>query len=76
MDAEFVSLENIIPLPEDGDLSGEEGTLGQEFYDRVAVLVGERIKQCGPRVPVVTGNFIFVHPILFRRSFDQLNLNL
>ncbi|KAK7684980.1 hypothetical protein QCA50_011815 [Cerrena zonata] len=57
VDAEFVSLENIIPIPEDGDLSGEEGTLGQEFYDRVAVLVGERIRQCGPRVPVVTGFF-------------------
>ena len=30
-------------------------TLGQEFYDRVADAVGERIRQCGPRVPVVTG---------------------
>ncbi|KAF7796163.1 hypothetical protein EIP86_007337 [Pleurotus ostreatoroseus] len=56
IDAEFVSLESILPIPEDGDLSSDE-TLGQEFYDRVAITVGERIRQCGPRVPVVTGFF-------------------
>ncbi|CAL1708709.1 unnamed protein product [Somion occarium] len=57
VDAEFVSLENIVPIPEDGDLTFEGDTLGQEFYDKVAHVVGERIKQCGPRVPVVTGFF-------------------
>ncbi|KAI0074988.1 aspartate kinase [Panus rudis PR-1116 ss-1] len=58
IDAEFVSLENVIPIPEDGDLDLSAGeTLGQEFYDKVATLVGERIKQCGPRIPVVTGFF-------------------
>ncbi|KAH9911164.1 Aspartate/glutamate/uridylate kinase [Amylocystis lapponica] len=57
IDAEYVSLENIVPAAEDGDSSSETETLGQEFYDRVAVAVGERIKQCGSRVPVVTGFF-------------------
>lgn len=57
VDAEFVSLENIIPVPEDGDVVFEEDTLGQEFYDDVARLVGERVRQCGARVPVVTGFF-------------------
>ena len=36
----------------------DEETLGQLFYDRVAVAVGERIRQCGPRVPVITGAHI------------------
>ena len=31
--------------------------MDQAFYDRVAELVGERIKQCGTRVPVITGFF-------------------
>ena len=33
----------------------DEETLGQIFYDRVAVAVGNRIRECGPRVPVITG---------------------
>ena len=62
-----MSLENIIPIPEDGDLSADE-TLGQEFYDKLAVLVGERIRQCGPRVPVVTGE----KPGYVHRAHDVL----
>lgn len=54
IDAEFVSLENVIPLAE-GENFSDSDTLGQDFYDRVADLVAERIKQCGNRVPVVTG---------------------
>ncbi|KAH7882316.1 Aspartate/glutamate/uridylate kinase [Phlebopus sp. FC_14] len=58
IDAEYVSLEDIIPLAEDGDTTYPEGgSLDQSFYDGVAVAVGERIKQCAPRVPVVTGFF-------------------
>lgn len=70
VDAEFVSLENIVPNLSDtepggggnaGDAAlkqeGENGALDQSFYDRVATAVGERIKQCGSRVPVVTGFF-------------------
>jgi aspartate kinase len=53
IDAEYVSLENIVTACTEDD----EETLGQEFYDRVAVAVGERIRQCGPRVPVVTGTY-------------------
>ncbi|KAJ8595578.1 aspartate kinase [Rhizopogon salebrosus TDB-379] len=56
IDAEFVSLEDIIPVSEDSD-STPEGSLDQTFYDSVAIAVGERIKQCAPRVPVVTGFF-------------------
>ncbi|KAM5532163.1 hypothetical protein V8D89_014188 [Ganoderma adspersum] len=56
IDAEFVSLENIIPLSETENFSDSD-TLPQDFYDRIADLVAERIKACGNRVPVVTGFF-------------------
>ncbi|KAG1741522.1 Aspartate/glutamate/uridylate kinase [Suillus paluster] len=56
IDAEYVSLEDIIPVSEDGD-SVPEGSLDQAFYDSVTTAVGERIKRCMPRVPVVTGFF-------------------
>lgn len=32
-------------------------TLGQVFYDRLPEVLAQRIKQCGPRVPVITGFF-------------------
>ncbi|KIP11870.1 hypothetical protein PHLGIDRAFT_82814 [Phlebiopsis gigantea 11061_1 CR5-6] len=57
VDAEYVSLENIVPFPDDGEVQAETETLGQEFYDKVAAAVGKRILECGPRVPVVTGFF-------------------
>ncbi|KAN0085735.1 Aspartate/glutamate/uridylate kinase [Tylopilus felleus] len=56
IDAEYVSLEDIVPVSDDGDLQ-EEGSLDQSFYDTVATAVGERVKECAPRVPVVTGFF-------------------
>lgn len=68
VDAEFVSLENILPIPEDGDLSSDE-TLGQEFYDKVAISVGERIRKCGPRVPVVTGKSFQTAPTILKSNF-------
>ena len=34
-----------------------EGSLDQKFYDNLATTLGERIEQCGPRVPVITGFF-------------------
>ncbi|KAI0263030.1 aspartate kinase [Gloeopeniophorella convolvens] len=52
IDAEYVSLENVVPPHDDLD-----GTLGQDFYDRVSDAFAERVRQCGPRVPVVTGFF-------------------
>ncbi|KAL0567449.1 Aspartokinase [Marasmius crinis-equi] len=52
VDAEYVSLEDVVP-----EVDENEQQLGQSFYDRVAVAVGERVKQCGRRVPVVTGFF-------------------
>lgn len=51
VDAEYVSLENVLD-----DLEAEEDrSLDQDFYDRLSQAVGERVKQCGPRVPVITG---------------------
>ncbi|KAI0290992.1 Aspartate/glutamate/uridylate kinase [Russula brevipes] len=52
VDAEYVSLENVVPPYDDVD-----GTLGQDFYDRVSEAFADRIRQCEPRVPVVTGFF-------------------
>jgi aspartate kinase len=34
-----------------------DDTLGQDFYDKLSIALGERIRECGPRVPVVTGFF-------------------
>jgi hypothetical protein len=37
--------------------AGDQGVaqLGQEFYDQLAERLGERIRECGERVPVITG---------------------
>lgn len=57
MDAEYVSLDSVVPdMEEDFDTHGP--TLDQRFYDKLAVAFAERVKQCGSRVPVVTGEFI------------------
>ncbi|KAG1859133.1 Aspartate/glutamate/uridylate kinase [Suillus tomentosus] len=66
IDAEYVSLEDIIPVSEDSD-TVREGILDQAFYDNVATAVGERIKGCTPRVPVVTGFFGHVPGSLLRQ---------
>ena len=55
MDAEYVSLDSVVPDTEDFNTHGP--TLDQRFYDQLAVTFAERVKQCGPRVPVVTGRF-------------------
>ncbi|KIJ27346.1 hypothetical protein M422DRAFT_37825 [Sphaerobolus stellatus SS14] len=62
IDSEFVSLENIVPegLEESegqGSRHRDVETLDQSFYDKLAVVLGERLKQCGNKVPVVTGFF-------------------
>lgn len=54
IDAEYVSLEDIIP-PMDDD--AYPGSLDQAFYDRLSEVLAERIHLCGNRVPVVTGFF-------------------
>lgn len=66
IDAEYVSLEDIIPVSEDSE-TVPEGSLDQAFYDNVAAAVGERIKGCTPRVPVVTGFFGHVPGSLLRQ---------
>jgi aspartate kinase len=37
--------------------NGDQGVaqLGQDFYDELAKRLGERIRECGGRVPVITG---------------------
>ncbi|KDQ10464.1 hypothetical protein BOTBODRAFT_36166 [Botryobasidium botryosum FD-172 SS1] len=63
IDSEVVSLENIVPPMDDDDSAIRRGhgpddvQLDQEFYDRLSVAVGERVLQCGSRVPIVTGFF-------------------
>ena len=54
IDAEYVSLDDVVPQEDDSD-SANPSSLDQSFYDRLTVALGERIQQCGPRVPVVTG---------------------
>ncbi|KAG1815099.1 Aspartate/glutamate/uridylate kinase [Suillus subaureus] len=56
IDAEYVSLEDIIPVSEDND-TAPEGSLNQAFYDG----------GCTPRVPVVTGFFGHVPGSLLRQ---------
>ncbi|KDR68344.1 hypothetical protein GALMADRAFT_78766 [Galerina marginata CBS 339.88] len=55
IDAEYVSLEDIVPAY-DGEVVPEKA-LPQEFYDSLAVSLGQRLQECGNRVPVVTGYF-------------------
>jgi aspartate kinase len=51
-----VSLECIVPEGlDEGDKDWDTDTLSQAFYDRLSVVLGERISQCGSKVPVITG---------------------
>jgi aspartate kinase len=54
VDAEFISLDSVVPGIEE-DIDGRTQTLDKQFYDRLAVAFAERVKQCSPKVPVVTG---------------------
>lgn len=63
VDSELVSLESIIQRASEDDEQPTEAapadneSLGQPFWDRLAKLFGERLRECGNRVPVVTGFF-------------------
>lgn len=57
VDAEYVSLDSMVPDIEE-EFYSQGPTLDQRFYDKLAVVFAERVKQCGPRVPVVTGRLI------------------
>lgn len=67
-----MSLENVVPSCTEDD----EETLGQIFYDRVATAVGNRIRECGPRVPVITGerifSVLFIHPLASISSYRRI----
>lgn len=51
VEAEYVGMEDVI-----GEYDAGNG-LDVSFYDHVCVKMAERIRQCGDRVPVVTGYF-------------------
>jgi len=53
IDAEYVSLDDIVPT--DVFDIDDSAVLDQNFYDKLTVALGERVEQCAPRVPVVTG---------------------
>ncbi|CAG8583136.1 13112_t:CDS:2 [Acaulospora morrowiae] len=52
IDAEFVSLENVI-----GQGKFDRVDLDRTFYDHLADVMSSKVRKCGDRVPVVTGNF-------------------
>lgn len=64
-DAELVCLDNVVEKIEFDSVDGEPdevsqglgGELRQPFYDRLAQKLGERLRQCENRIPVVTGFF-------------------
>lgn len=56
VDAEYVSLENVVPPYDVDHAASPDQSLDQGFYDHVAAAVAERVRQCAPRVPVVTGS--------------------
>lgn len=66
IDSELVVLDSIVDATvssvTDAALTatGDQGVaqLGQEFYDQLSVRLGERIRECGERVPVITGESI------------------
>jgi aspartate kinase len=67
VDSELVVLDSIVDAAmsaSDANLisAGDQGVaqLGQEFYDRLAVKLGERIRACGTRVPVITGESMHI----------------
>ncbi|KIR71673.1 aspartate kinase [Cryptococcus deuterogattii CA1014] len=65
VDSELVVLDNIVDASMAAASeavsidSGDQGVaqLGQEFYDQLSSRLGERLRECGQRVPVVTGYF-------------------
>lgn len=67
IDSELVVLDSIVDASmssiSDAALTatGDQGVaqLSQEFYDQLAVRLGDRIRDCGDRVPVITGKSSF-----------------
>ncbi|KAI5477263.1 aspartate kinase [Pseudohyphozyma bogoriensis] len=61
IDAELVSLENIVEAAtEDEEAAASRdgpSQLSQNFYDRLSKRLGDRLLECGDRVPVITGFF-------------------
>ncbi|KAF8175927.1 Aspartate/glutamate/uridylate kinase [Mycena galopus ATCC 62051] len=66
IDAEYVSLEGIVPTDDDVEET-KDRSLDPELYDYISHAVGERVKQCGPRMPVVSGIFSLVPGSVLRQ---------
>lgn len=76
IDSELVSLESIIDweVVSADDSKGGDGPpqLGQEFYSKLSQRLGERLAECGDRVPVVTGESTFCANLLRIGANDEL----
>ncbi|KAF6226642.1 hypothetical protein HO173_012472 [Letharia columbiana] len=58
--AKVVLLEDIVEQAYPSDPNGPEAAyeeLGPHFYDRISIKIGEKIQECGDRIPIVTGFF-------------------
>lgn len=56
--AKVVLLDDIVEQAYQNDPNGSEAAhelLGTHFFDRISIKIGERIQECGDKVPVVTG---------------------
>lgn len=56
-------LDTIVDKAEDDQVKGDgkggdDGALSQSFYDNLARRLGERLRECEDRVPVVTGELV------------------
>jgi aspartate kinase len=53
--------------------AGDQGVaqLGQDFYDKLAIGLGDRIRECGTRVPVITGRF-YLCSIVLQYHIDRV----
>ena len=56
--AKVVFLDDIVEHAYQSDPNGPEAAyeeLGTHFFDRISIKIGERIQECGDKVPVITG---------------------
>lgn len=56
--AKIVLLDDIVEQAYQSDPNGPEAAyeeLGTHFFDRISMKIGERIQECGDKVPIVTG---------------------
>lgn len=83
--AKVVLLDDIVEQAYQSDPNGPEAAyeeLGTHFFDRISVEIGERIRECGERVPIVTGEHkqcahtprMFIHLTTPQDSLGQCHI--